>query len=155
MADTEALNMIHADTKTILSPTDLDAFLAIPYLEGGRTYGGVDCWGLARLVTGLYGRPIPDIDTVCMGPKARHAAMAMPDKGWQRHIPGDGIPANAAAPLILTLRLDHPKLFHHVGVFVGGGRFLHAQQDVGVSLARLLDFPGRIGGFYSWGDPRD
>jgi cell wall-associated NlpC family hydrolase len=140
-------------TRTILTPTELDALLATPYVSGGRTPAGVDCWGLALQVMYLCARPIPDLDVMHMDTKARHKALGNPGEDWVCYCNGDTPPLNDTAPLLLTLRLDHPKLYHHVGVHVGGNKIIHAQQDVGVSLEYADRFAGRIGGYYYWGGP--
>ncbi len=104
----------------------------VPFAEGGRDRGGWDCWGLLRFVYAQeYGLALPSysgdyestVDTDAIG------ALAVEEiKDWEHVVfpePGDAVwCAIAGLPC-------------HVGVYVEGGRMLHALACVGTRIERI------------------
>ena len=119
------------------------AWVGTPYVTGAALRGcGADCVGLVR---GLYrettGRELP------------------PPPGWRRDwASGPGRPLVDAArrhlepiPLeearpgdVIGFRMGRLGRLAHCGVLVEGGRVVHAVEGVGVIVARLAPWRGRL-----------
>lgn len=52
---------------------DVERYLAVPYRDGGRDMGGLDCWGQVMRVRGEIG--LPELPTI--GDTTRHTPLAM------------------------------------------------------------------------------
>lgn len=126
-------------------------YVGLPFLSGGRTRAAVDCWGLVRLVFADHaGIDLPSHDTVeahdllrVMG-RVREAVLIPP---WTT-----AVPIGAEQPLDVVVMSDRPgkALPTHVGVIVGPGSVLHAQEAT-LSTIMRLDAPalrGRVLGIY-------
>jgi cell wall-associated NlpC family hydrolase len=108
-----------------VTPRDFDKYVGIPWLDGGRTRAGVDCWGLFRLVYDeVLGVELPSfsedyttaldrqvIGKLIEGGKDSWTPIQLPD-------PGDG------ALLYIANRA-------HIGVVVGNGYMLHIEKGAG------------------------
>jgi len=92
--------------------------LGVPYRFGGADPGGLDCSGLVHLVYRESGVLLPrtaEAQQAAVMPVERHALS-----------PGD----------LVFFRLPEP----HVGIYAGGGEFIHAPgSGRGVEAARLRD----------------
>lgn len=94
-------------------------FLGVPYMWGGTSIKEVDCSGLARNVYFLSGILLPR--------NASQQARAGAEAPLGALEPGDllffGTPATE----------DKPERYTHVGIYIGGGRFIHSSQRVRIS----------------------
>lgn len=121
-------------------------YIGIPYRTHGRDHGGVDCWGLIRLVMAeVFGQPLPDYgdtyrdgeDWAAIGDAIR-AGLA---DGWQRT-------EQPRAGDLLILRIAMRPW--HCGLMLNSLQFLHAAPDDSTVIERL-DSPKwarRIEGIY-------
>lgn len=93
-------------------------FLGVPYLWGGTTPRGFDCSGLVQYVF------------------ARHN-VALPRVSYEQAQAGKPVAANDLQPADLVF-FGNP--IHHVGMYIGGGYFIHAPRtgDV-VKISRLSE----------------
>jgi NlpC/P60 family putative phage cell wall peptidase len=114
------------------------AWLGTPYRHQAATLGaGCDCVGLLRGVwRTLYGKEPPALPPYRADWRdLRHAdELAALAEAWLRP---------AAGPLamgqIVLFRLGRLPRAKHCGILVGAGRFIHAQERLGVSEASLSD----------------
>ena len=97
-------------------------FIGLPYVEFGRDRGGVDCWGLAKLVYAeILGIELPSYIERYTSPEERRELDAL------IHSVADGETwvntAHAATFDIAVFRRGHMEA--HVGVVVSPGLMLH------------------------------
>ena len=90
-------------------------FLHVPYVWGGKTQWGLDCSGLVQLVMNLSG-------------------YSFPRDAWQQAEAGEELAFSAKeiqAKEGDLLYFGHEgKRIHHVGISLGGARFIHASEWV-------------------------
>jgi len=120
------------------------AYIGIPYLYGGSSREGADCWGLVRLVQReVFGREIDDYPHGG-GTLAKLSAEVQDAKPL---VPVDKTGDPKPGDLVLLRIFGFPT---HVGVVVGDGAMLHT---LGKHAAVLEQYDGlrwseRIEGFY-------
>lgn len=130
---------------------DYAALVGIPFISGGEQTPetGFDCWGLVRHVFREQCVSLPDY-RLCPDDDEGFFAQFRAERGkWRRHEWPD-----APAPSVAALRFPSVEFVSHVGVYVGGGRFLHTREKTGAVVERV-ESPAwfrRIEGFYT---PKD
>jgi len=115
-----------------------------PYANGGRGPDSFDCWGLAREVYSRHGIDIPDYsisaDSCSEITGAINTAVGVGQ--WSRI-------KKPIVPCVVLIRV-HPQFTHHIGVFIGAGKFIHVRDYV---MVERLDSPiwsCRIKGFWKY-----
>jgi len=100
--------------------------VGVPYVWGGATPAGFDCSGLTQYVYGEIG-------------------IALPRTSRDQYLVGGAIPTDrldllVAGDLVFFGYGGDPNRVHHVGIYAGGGDFLHAPQTgQTVQVSSLLD----------------
>ena len=120
-------------------PADLDPFIGVPFLDGGRDFTGVDCWGLAVLYYRYaLGITLPDYRIGCAFASMIAAKIAEEEKSgaWREleHPELDCI-------VLMALDASQPRVRQHIGVYVGQGQILHTTASMGASYLIRLDQP--------------
>ena len=112
-----------------------------PYRPGGRDPdgGGLDCWGLVRVVLGRLGVTLPlYADTLWDSPadseRAAAVALGEAEAAWTQVEPAACRPGDVA-----LLRIDGLPV--HVGVIIGWPDFLHAHKAAGAAVIDRLTSP--------------
>lgn len=104
------------------------SYLGIPYLAGGDTHAGADCWGFFRLVMReRFGHEIPDVG---ISPDHLRALLAAFSGSALRNA-WHAIPLDAATEGDGLLYAHREKWPDHVGIALSGGRVLHCVRGVG------------------------
>lgn len=130
---------------------NLSDLLGVPFIDGGRDpKSGLDCYGLFSVVCSRFGNDIPDV-IVSAFDTLRINEMVNMEKGtWGKM----DKPAPGCAILFST-DPNYPDLISHLGVYVGGGKFIHTLEKTGVILSSLEDYywKNKAKGFYGWISP--
>jgi cell wall-associated NlpC family hydrolase len=118
--------------------------IGIPFKDGGRNRKeGLDCWGLACEVFREYGLELPDyrIDA--------HDWAAIFEQYQNVKSNYVEVSGNLPVPCLAFMRFNSAR-GNHVGVYIGGGRFIHARAK-SHSCTERLDSPAwrlNIIGYY-------
>lgn len=123
---------------------DAARYVGIPFIEGGRSLEGCDCYGLVRLVLAAeFGINLPEMAPYSDMDARKTAGMidqARPEvEGRTVLAPHDGD--------VVIMR--YHGLPSHVGVFIGG-RILHTERGTGSVLESATSprIAGRITEYY-------
>lgn len=131
---------------------DAMKYLGIPYLRGGRSFEGADCWGLIELYyKDVLETTIPDHRRVNEGSSAKEllrASKTAIDSGiWK---PIDRKPR--VHDVVLMYNLNHINFIGHAGVIVAPGKMLHTEEHTGTVIMPIkhpaIHF--RIAGVYQY-----
>ena len=110
------------------------SFLGYPYVYGGSTPKGFDCSGFTSYIYKQYGY---SLNRTCSGQLDNGTPVAMSELQ-----PGDLV--------IFKKYASSAGRASHVGIYIGGGEFIHASTSkVGVIISKLSDAyytPGFVGG---------
>lgn len=131
-------------------PAWCESYVGLPYLAGGRTRAGIDCWGLFNLIWAEhFKRPLPDYDGLHWQPGASAREVAMGAQAYSdrfRKIQpgqeqcGDGI----------MFRMRGVPL--HLALVVTPGFMLHVEDgsDACIENYRSFQWEKRIIAFYRY-----
>ena len=123
-------NNTHACYNGGMVPDYLD-LLGVPFERGARGPEAYDCYGLAIEMFRRAGVVVPDFTSPgTLEEVAELIASEAPR--WRR------VPVGTVMSLT-TFRLE--GIGAHVGVALGGDRFIHAYEPTGVTTARLKNGP--------------
>lgn len=126
----------------------VNRYVGTPFLAGGRQHGGLDCWGLVRLVLlEEFGIDVPAYGGL---PCSVAEPIEREIDGWINIEVGRARPGD-----VLWLRTGART--DHVGIIARRGRMLHTTPRTGVVLERYEAppwWPGRIVGVYRHPDLR-
>jgi len=124
---------------------DYTPLIGIPFVDQGRDpKTGLDCYGLAKEVFRWHGIDLPEFWISCEDASRINQAVGE-EKGSGRWIRLE----KPQEPCLIVLRFNNFQ-WNHVGVYIGGGKFIHTARKTGVRIERL-DHPywrNRIEGFY-------
>ncbi len=121
-------------------------YVKIPYRFNGRDFDGVDCWGLVT----LWFRHELGIELL----DYKH------DKKNSLEVSNSGVFAENAHKEFRPISDDqiqrHDAILmqnasytpNHIGVYLGGGKFLHSLDEYGTTVSKLSVWRSRICGFY-------
>lgn len=129
--------------------TDL---IGIPFVNKGRNVKvGLDCYGLVKEVYHRNGIDIPEYDDQY---KAYDDMYGISEiiKDNTKGYPWKEI-KEPKVPCLIAMRFGSPVgVVNHTAVYIGGGKFIHARERIGVSIDRLSNPVWRrcIVGFYEY-----
>lgn len=125
------------------------AAVRVPFVDLGRDWNGWDCWGLVHCAYRECLRV--DLPSFAGGyanagntVESREQLLRLSDA--ERH---RWRPAGAPEPLDVVLMIVTGRPIH-VGLFLGGGRFIHAERKLGTMIERMASpmWSRRIEGVY-------
>jgi len=99
-----------------------ESYLGVPYLYGGMNRDGLDCSGFVTVVfREVYGKKLPRSSS----------------RMWKAGVP---VSLSAARPGDLVFfRGNSFGAIDHVGIYMGGNRFIHASTSSGVTYGNIRD----------------
>jgi cell wall-associated NlpC family hydrolase len=113
-----------------------DDYVGLPFVDGGRDRGGVDCWGLVRIVfTEQLGVQLPDfadIRAMDWRQSARAIADAIGSAEWISVVPGTEQPFDVAVMRGHSDGRRPVSIVNHVGIVAPGRAVLHAEEGTDV-----------------------
>jgi cell wall-associated NlpC family hydrolase len=129
-----------------MTPRDFERYVGTPWLDGGRTLAGADCWGLFWLVyKEVLGIELPSYSesyATALDRAVVNGLIAGGKEQWrpvEDPEPGDGV-------LMMIIRRPH------IGIVVGAGRLLHIEKGYGAVIEsyRSLRVQNFIEDFYRY-----
>jgi cell wall-associated NlpC family hydrolase len=132
---------------------DVDKYIGLPFVDGGRDLDGLDCWGLVSLIyKDVLDLEIPNYEISALDTDKVCEAMSWgrDNDGWMEVAKGEYRPGDLVA---LAMHLKYPDMINHVGVYVGGGSFIHTQQKTGAIISPMYHilYEKRVKGVYRYG----
>ena len=122
-------------------------FVGLPFVDGGRDWSGVDCWGLVCLAyRELSGIQLPlygDVSAEDLRSVSRNIDAGK--NGWRRVEQPEALD-------VAVMRLPSSSRIGHVGLYDGAGRILHAERASGVALEDMRSpmIAARLVGFWRY-----
>ena len=126
--------------------TDL---IGVPFQNRGRDYEhGLDCYGLVKEVYKRHGIEIPEYDADYNDMERINELIEGNTQGYPwREL------AEPKVPCLIAIRFGSPVgVVNHTAVYIGGGKFIHTRERVGVCIDRINNPAWRrvIVGFYEY-----
>lgn len=119
-----------------------DDLIGVPFVDGGRDVKtGLDCWGLCLEAFRRQGVAVKDYHIAAIDAAKIAEEMKEEEPSWIK------LDAPAVGCLVL-IRLTAGLWANHVGIYVGGGKFLHEYSPTGSCIDRLRRWQSRIVGYY-------
>ena len=119
-----------------------DDLIGLPFSDGGRGPHEYDCWGLVKEVYKRFERELPDYHISAMD--AVNIGQQMADEKPKRAEVHETLPI----PCLVVIQLACGSWANHVGVYIGGGQFIHAYKTTGIVIDKIKRWRSTIVGFY-------
>lgn len=127
---------------------DYSEYVGIPFRELGRDKGGVDCWGLIKLIfENEYKIVLPEYYISHHDEYNVTEKMTNVEDGWHEvSQPFEGVIC------LLTMHENDKSLLNHIGLFINNAKFIQATKTIG-SFIVGKDHPywsKKIKKLYTW-----
>lgn len=129
---------------------NVDKYIGVPFVDGGRDIHGADCWGLLCLIyKDLFDVELPDYSISAFDTEEVVKTMSYESKvhNWcevEDYQAGDII--------AMAMHPRYTDMVNHVGLFLGRSSFIHTQKTTGaiISPVNHMVYGQRIQGAYRW-----
>lgn len=126
-----------------------EKYTSIPFVDGGRTLKGCDCFGLLKLVyENELNIIVPDTRIMPDSPRRIFANYLNEISiNWE-----ETKTPKKYDIIAMNLYMNHPKLITHFAIMIDEKRALHTLKKIGSHIVKLNDmrFEPFIKGFYRW-----
>ena len=130
---------------------DFTDLIGVPFKDKGRSMeDGFDCYGLVKEVYKRYGYNIPEYDSYAHYNDTCRINELI--SGNVKNYPWKEI-KEPKAPCLIAIRFGSPDgVVNHTAVYIGGDRFIHTRERIGVNIDRISSPAWRrvIVGFYEY-----
>jgi len=131
----------------IIEVSDL---IGAPFIDNGDGFndGGFHCWGLVWEIYRRLGISLVKNNISCYNIPMIDEAIKQEQKRWNKI-------DRPVLYCVVLMRINSPKIYNHLGVYLGNNRFIHSREGAGVCIDKL-DSPAwknNIRGFYEY-NPR-
>ena len=130
----------------------VDDLIGIPFVDGGRSPSGYDCWGLAMEAARRFNHQLPEFHV-----RAHETFKIVHLMESQKQEADEGnssrwIKLKDPEPGCLILMTNAIRGINHAGIYIGEGRFIHTLEGVSSHVSRLTEpmWKNRIKGFYKY-----
>ena len=125
---------------------DTSKYIGLPYQQNGRTWQGVDCWGLARLIyKHELNIELPSYEDLYVGSWDQQVSKLIEyhREGWQQ------VQVPELYDLCVFNIYGEPA---HVGVYVGNGSFIHSRDGSDVAIEKINSplWKKRLDGYFRY-----
>ena len=121
-------------------------YINIPFIDGGRSLEGADCWGLARLIyKEEFNIELPSFsgEYDINDPKLLQEMIVQHKEGWQQiYTPEEGC--------IVVFRMFGAE--SHIGVAISATQFVHAREKYASAVENFssVEWKNRIAGYFKY-----
>ena len=124
----------------------VEELIGIPFVEGGRDKSGLDCWGLVTLIYS-YVFPdfiLPDINVHCGISESKEI------DNVASFTKSNFTKTDKELYSIILIKHNDPIYVNHVGVYLGGSKFIHTRKKIGVNIDTIesMAWKRKIEGYY-------
>lgn len=127
----------------------MDRFIGIPFVDGGRTFEGADCYGLVKLYyKNILNIEIPETKIQPNQPKRIMINYLNEiSKNWKQI---ESPKKNCV--VAMAMHDEHPKLVTHFAVMIDEKRMLHTLNKQNSNIKNIDDISIKpfIKGFFEW-----
>lgn len=127
----------------------MDRFIGIPFVDGGRTFEGADCYGLVKLYyKNILNIEIPETKIQPNQPKRIMINYLNEiSKNWKQI---ESPEKNCV--VAMAMHDEHPKLVTHFAVMIDEKRMLHTLNKQNSNIKNIDDISIKpfIKGFFEW-----
>ena len=123
-------------------------YVGIPFIDGGRSLKGADCWGIIKLMyADLFDFELPDYQISAF--QTEKVIVTMEKEASRKWV-------QVKEPIFgdVVAMANHPRhrdRVNHVGFYLQKGRFLHAMKETGSIISRVAEIGSpKIIGIYRW-----
>ena len=116
-----------------------DRYIGLPYQNLGRSFSGVDCFGLVYIVYNELGITLPDF-TELQYPQDwyKNSENYILDNIW-----GDWVEVNPPYQIfdaLLFYNSSRRVVVNHIGVYINDDKFLHIMEGATSQISRLTGY---------------
>lgn len=128
----------------------IEDYIGKPFEDGGRGPDSFDCWGLVKdIFLREFNTELPEYHVSAMETqKVAKKMMEQKEMSWVR------VEKPERGNLVcISMDMSLPRyVVNHVGVYLGGNRFIHTRKATGAVIERVDDFKwsNRIEGYYKF-----
>lgn len=130
--------------------TDFSKYIDLPFIPNGRSFNGIDCYGLVWLMyKEELGIVLPDFNEIIYDPETwckdgRSHILENINEDWERIVNG------SYKRFDIHILYDKDLIASHVGLNIGNGRFIHTMNQKQSVVSKLTFWEKILYGTVRW-----